>query len=657
LASAVDLMAYYSQRFGPYPYKSFSIAPVHLGYGGEQMSNLVFIDTRVFELPKLLDRYFDFLIAHETGHQWFYNIVGANNFTHIWLEEGINSYFLLNYLEDKYGKNAAILDLDRLPSWVKAFVPELTFKRATDVRYKMAVRAGLDQPILSKLSSFHEPSNIFALTYGKGSRVVAMLNTTIGQEGFDRIFSRIFKEYAFKNLDIEDFMRIAQEESRVDLKEFFQQWLFTAKNLDVRVAKVKGNTVSLQRRGGIMMPVEAAVTYKDGTRENMVWDGKKTFDRLVTDKKVRQVILDPEGKLLDIDRTNNTWPRRVNVRPVPLYHPLYDIAALMPDEQYNLIIGPEISNGIGVKTSFQKPYDYSITAATDYDFSEQIQRSRAGIEIKNVLHSQTAFGIEGAITNDYDTGEDDLVSQKIYVRKELWPFPYGLTQVNDHVSVYALRNRTPSAGWGSERIRNTSYLKHDESIAGAMLHFDRSQPWPDPRAGYTIDTLIENSGHWAGATQTFTRASIDGQVYRPVTAQSKMACRIKYGWGSSDDKNLFELGGADGLRGFDRKTVRGSDALMGSVEYRFPLMDELKLSVADHWLTLKKVSAVGFFDAGQAWRDNFEEGKFRKDAGAGLRLHLTVGSMLEDLVLRLDVAKAIGEKQDARAWFGLNHAF
>ena len=65
LEIARDVMKFYSQRFGPYPYGEFSIAPVHLGYGGEQMSNMIFIDTRVFELPKILDRYFDFLISHE----------------------------------------------------------------------------------------------------------------------------------------------------------------------------------------------------------------------------------------------------------------------------------------------------------------------------------------------------------------------------------------------------------------------------------------------------------------------------------------------------------------------------------------------------------------------------------------------------------------
>ena len=137
-----------------------------------------------------------------------------------------------------------------------------------------------------------------------------------------------------------------------------------------------------------------------------------------------------------------------------------------------------------------------------------------------------------------------------------------------------------------------------------------------------------------------------------------MAYRVKYGWGSCDDKNLFELGGMEGLRGFDRKTVRGANALLGSAEYRFPLIDGLRVSLYDHILNLEKISGAVFFDAGQAWRDNFDDGKFRKDAGVGFRFHLSLGSFLENVIVRVDISHAIDDpKEDTRTWFGINQAF
>jgi outer membrane protein assembly factor BamA len=233
--------------------------------------------------------------------------------------------------------------------------------------------------------------------------------------------------------------------------------------------------------------------------------------------------------------------------------------------------------------------------------------------------------------------------------------------VNDHVSLYLIRNqslnRTKLFG-GIEEIRNASYLRNEEAIIGTALHLGRARPYPDPRAGYTIDAMVENSGHFLGATQQFTRTLLDYRFFEPVTVQSKLGVRLKYGWGSVNDKNLFELGGIDGLRGFDRKTVRGANALMGSVEYRFPLLDHLDLNVLDHLLGFKKLSGVAFFDAGQSWYDSFGNTSLRKDAGLGLRLHMTIGSFLEQTVLRVDAAKAINDDEDdIHYWFGVNQAF
>ena len=142
-----------------------------------------------------------------------------------------------------------------------------------------------------------------------------------------------------------------------------------------------------------------------------------------------------------------------------------------------------------------------------------------------------------------------------------------------------------------------------------------------------------------------------------MTQRSKLAFRLKVGEGFPDDKNLFELGGINGLRGFDRKTVRGAHVGLGSVEYRFPLLDRLNVSVADHLLGMDSISGVAFFDAGQAWYHDFEDSQLRKDAGLGLRFTVNVGSFLEKVLVRFDAAQAIGQKQDTHFWFGVNHAF
>lgn len=664
LKYAHDMMEFYSKHFGAYPYATFNLAPVYLGYGGEQMSNMAFFDTRIYELPKMLNRYFDFLIAHETGHQWLYNIVGMDEYKEIWLEEGVHSYFVLRYLEEKYGQDAEIVEF---PEWFKHhewFFPSLTFRNTRDTRYKILSRIGYDSPVVRELSRFPEPSSIFSIAYGKGSRVVDMLSFKIGKDTLDRVFQKIFAAYQFRNLSVDQFKKICEEESGADLTVFFRQWLYTKDRFDIAVTGVKNNQISLKNNGGIQMPVEMKVEYIDGTSEQLVWNADRELEVLEvkSSSKIKRVTIDPEGRYLDFDATNNSWPRKLNVKPVFLYSGLYDIPGFLKDDAYNVVVGPEIHDGIGLKASLQKPYDQYFTTATDYDFAEKIHSSRVGYQLNNVLHTQTALGFELKNETDHNDGDEDLVSGKVFLRRELWPVQYGFFGVNDHATLYLLRNKSLNNTLlfaGSEDHRNVSYLKRDESIVGLNLHFERNHLYPDPNEGYKIDMLVENSGHFLGATQYFSRAAIDTAYYVPVTRKTTLATRFKYGGGYPDDRNLFELGGIDGLRGYDRKSVRGANVLLGSLEYRFPLKEDIHLKFLDNVFALESISGVVFFDAGHSWYSSMAHSSLKKDAGAGVRMTMSIGSFLEKMVVRADVAQAISddEEDDPHFWFGVNQAF
>lgn len=660
LSHAADLMKFYADLFKPYPYAQFSIAPVYLGYGGEQMSNMILIDTRVYQLPRILDRHFEFLIAHETGHQWFYNLVGIDEFHHMWLEEGVNSYFILQYLEDKYGDNAKVIEWPRPLEW---FLPSFSFRRARDFRYKMIARTKMNYSLSGKLSSFKEPSSIFSIAYGKGSAVVAMLKSVAGREAFRKIFQRIFKQYSYRNLSLREFQDICHHESQIDLEYFFDQWLTTTHNCDYAVNGIKDAKVLIENRASIEMPLDVRIDYQDGNSKTI----QTGFDDQVKNvfvnprKKIKRIILDPQKEILDIDRTNNIWPRRIHIKVVPLYLPVHDLAITLPEDSYNVVIGPETSGGgLGLKASLQKPMDWMSYAATTYEFRESIQHTRGGFVLKNVAHQMNSLGFELFNKSDYDGGDQDLVGGKVFFRRELKLAAYSLSDLNDHVSLYFLRNQSLNRGALSaqEDERNISYLKKNEAIWGTALHLASCGPHPDPRQGYRADLILENSNHILGGTQFFYRGSADFSYYYPLAFKSKLAFRLKYGWGFPDDKNLYELGGWDGLRGYDRKTLRGSHVALGALELRFPLLQNINVSFADNILRLDEISGVVFAETGQNWFDDMDETTLRKDAGGGLRFIFSVGSFLEKVMVRVDVAQAINDSsEETKVWAGVNHAF
>ena len=662
LESAKDLMEFYTKKCAPYPYTEFNIAPAYLGYGGTQSSNLILIDTRVYRLPKFLIRYFDFLIAHETGHQWFYNIVGSDEFKEMVIDEGMNSYFILQYLEDKYGDDAKVMVLPRYCDWL---IPNFSFTRAQLDRYSFVAKHGLDSPVLGELSSFQEPSSIFSITYGKGSKIWDMLEYVIGQDAFQRVRQRYFSEYKFKNISVADIRKLAQEEAHTDLGWFFDEWLNHAKKCDYAIKDVRDGKILLENRGShdMAMPLELEVEFEDGKKRMYQWDGRGKEKEIVVDAsaRIRAVRLDPRKRVLDLDRANNNWKRAVAIKPIPLYSPLYEIPVFLRDDAYSVVLGPQIGGSeLGLKSSLQKPQDSIAYVSNTYNFNEERVKNTVGFEQRHLGGKLLKWGVEAFDYHDGE-GDDDQSGFKVYLRKELWPVSYGLLDENDHVTMYLLRDRDAKSALSSgglEDIRNLYYRKADEAIVGINLKLGRYGPYPDPLTGWKFISTLENAGHFLGGDTSFWRLSPELTRYFNFNPQQIIAARVKFGFGYPSDKGLFQLGGEKGLRGYGYKTINGSQAALLNIECRQDIIDNLDIRVLDNMISLEKIQGVGFFDIGKSWFASFEGRSFKKDIGVGLRLHFTVGSFLERFILRLDAAQAINQPKSKRHyWVGFSQAF
>jgi len=660
---AGDMIEFCSARFGAYPYKEFNIVPSYLGFGGDQSSGLIFIDTRLFRLPGFLRRYFDFLISHETGHQWFYNVIGSDEYRQMFMDEGVNSYWVLRYLESKYGYNAGILDMPRYLRWA---VPNISFRESTAARYLYLVKTGYDRPVISDLSSFREPSSIFALAYGKGSAVLQMLEKQMGIGAFDRAFGRYAREFRFGNASLDDLVRIVTDEAGQDMSSFFRQWLTSTAFCDFSVKQASAHSAVVENRGRLRMPVDIRVGYADGTSENRLWDGEgERYEFPVPpEKNVASVSVDPEKKIiLDIDRTNNHWPRHFTFRPVPVYFFAYELPLLLDQDAYNVVAGPGVRNSaVGVTASVQKPYDQLLRISSGYDVNGKAVDSRLGYEVAHIGNSHASAGFE---IFDYESSKagDDLIGGKVYIRRDLWPASYGFLSVNDHVSLYCVRNRKydSAGGWnGTEDVRNNVYRKHEEAIAGVTGSFGRYGPADDPNHGWRIIPTQEFAGHFAGGKESFWRSSAELQRYFLIMPRLQHTCALrgKLGTGGPADKTLYDIGGAQALRGYGARDVRGARMLLAGAEYRMPLADNIKIYLLDNIARLRTIQSVFFCDIGRAWYSDYSDADFKKDAGAGLRLHFDICGILERVVVRIDVAQAINEKgEDPRVWFGVSQTF
>ena len=79
--------------FGPYPYRTLTVVdPDHRATdtGGMEYPTLITVGTDYVLHPRGWDP--EFVAVHEFGHQYFYGLVGTNEFEHAWMDEGLNTY-------------------------------------------------------------------------------------------------------------------------------------------------------------------------------------------------------------------------------------------------------------------------------------------------------------------------------------------------------------------------------------------------------------------------------------------------------------------------------------------------------------------------------------------------------------------------------------
>ena len=101
LKIVAEAIPVYSQWFGAFPYDRFTIAESFFGWNGNECAGLVMIDERVFGMPHLARGYVEYLVSHETCHQWWYNLVGTNGYCEPFMDEGAARHFTHRLLDQQ----------------------------------------------------------------------------------------------------------------------------------------------------------------------------------------------------------------------------------------------------------------------------------------------------------------------------------------------------------------------------------------------------------------------------------------------------------------------------------------------------------------------------------------------------------------------------
>ncbi|MBL0911006.1 MAG: M1 family metallopeptidase [Bacteroidia bacterium] len=309
MAQFFDLM---KNKFGKYPYKQFSF--VQGGDGGMEYPMMTLITGRRTE-SSLVG-----VSVHEAAHNWFYGVLATNETLYPWMDEGFTTYATNYCMDIIYNEKKA-----------NPFEEDYEGLRMLD-------SVGLREPLCTHGDWFQTNYAYGISSYSMGSVFLAQLSYITGMQAFDVCLHRYYNDWGFKHPTPVNFLRVFEKYTQLELDWYLNQYVYSLNGIDYRVGLVdkkgKGTVINLQRTGQFPMPLDVAVTLKNGSvqyytipldimRGAKKSDGDKTFTaaaswawvnpnyQLVLENvafgDVRKVQIDPSGRLADLKPADNTW--------------------------------------------------------------------------------------------------------------------------------------------------------------------------------------------------------------------------------------------------------------------------------------------------------------------------------------------------------------
>ncbi|HMJ47002.1 MAG TPA: M1 family metallopeptidase [Ferruginibacter sp.] len=328
--AAVTVLPFIEKHFGKYPYPQYSF--IHGGDGGME-----------YPMATLLSVASLSAAFHEWMHSWYQMMLGTNEGMYPWMDEGFTSYaedLVLKFYNKKSSLDdyrTALLtrpDNKNLKELVETSLPE-DHAGAYD-NYFALVKSGMEEPMTTHSDHYNTNFAYSIASYSKGELFLEQLGYITGAYTRDKILLEYYNKWKFKHPNADDFIKIAQDVSGLQLDWYKEYWVNTTKTINYSIDSLwEENGISkirLKKIGYMPMPIDLQITFGNGNVENhniplnLMFGNKPnenpaqkwvvheewrwthpTYVVEIASKltDIKKVEIDPSKRMADIERKNN----------------------------------------------------------------------------------------------------------------------------------------------------------------------------------------------------------------------------------------------------------------------------------------------------------------------------------------------------------------
>jgi Peptidase family M1 domain len=305
-------MTFYADHIMPYPYRKITIVDPPLegiASGGMEYPTL-FTTASMSLIPDAI-KVPEMVTIHEFGHEYWYGIIGSDEFREAWLDEGINSYVEMEILEEYFNNGAEAIN-----SWIIKASSEAMHR----IRYTSLERV---DPAGQFSWNFMNRRQYALNVYSKIAILMKSLRNLVGKKRMLSFLKFYTHKYKFKHPTGKDFVATFNTFMEEDFSWAFDEFVFTPNHLDQAVYSVKSskltevpksyrNEVVFVRKEGYF-PSELLITLENGKEIKVFWKEREKWKRVLFDdpSPIKQAVIDPHYKIpLDRNYLNNSIVRK-----------------------------------------------------------------------------------------------------------------------------------------------------------------------------------------------------------------------------------------------------------------------------------------------------------------------------------------------------------
>ena len=191
--------------YGAYPYASYTLCQADFPFGGMEYAAFALIGGDY--LAEGRQDSLELILAHETAHQWFYALVGSDQWNQPWQDEALCEYAMLRYVRARYGQGSfETLRHYRVDEPLREALPALT--PASPLDY---------------FSTLHDYT---AVVYGRGAALALALEEAL-PGGVDASLRAYVEKFAFAYVSRADFEDFLCQYAGMDLRPLLLDYLDT----------------------------------------------------------------------------------------------------------------------------------------------------------------------------------------------------------------------------------------------------------------------------------------------------------------------------------------------------------------------------------------------------------------------------------------------